>query len=196
MCLQEAGSWIWLNKARMLNTKKCFLDPFIFSLSFLVEFFPEQDSIQTVFPFLQSHCYCGFLGQQAYPSKYKHSKIQDSPASWLPIASGKQSSQEGRDNWLPSADAHFAPADPSGRSTALLTHRHRFPTSLLMGALAASEEASKGNCNIITKYQYYPTFTNSLCASLTYLNSYIIQPVIICFSGSVLTWQSSIMKAS
>lgn len=58
-------------------------------------FYPEPDSIQTVFPFLQSHWFCGFLGQEAYPSKCKLSNIQDSPVLWIPTASGKQSSLGG-----------------------------------------------------------------------------------------------------
>lgn len=68
----------------------------------------------------------------------------------------------------------FASANTLGRSTAVLTQHHSFPIPLLTGPLAGFEEASKGNYNIINKYQFYPRFTNSLYVSLTYLNSYII----------------------
>lgn len=97
-----SGSRIQLNKAHVLNTKKkAFLIHSFLAFHSWYSFSQSKILLRQFFPFLRSHCICGFLGQEAYPSRRKHSKMQDSPASWLPIASRKESSQGGCNDQLP-----------------------------------------------------------------------------------------------
>lgn len=64
--------------------KISFLDLFIFNISFLVYFFPEQVSIKVVFPFLQSHCFCDSLDEKVVRQNANTSKpsiLQPPPES-------------------------------------------------------------------------------------------------------------------